>query len=179
MGLYITLLTLSFISSLSFQVLAVLPHNLLSSPFLLVFEKQSSRIPKTFNQKKKKENTIFFILSIFFLCLLGVWVLRKYRKAKGNRFFLTLVCSPNIYMILSTFFVFAWCLGAEKMWESKGNFFFSFICLVSKKTRRDVSLILVCVLCFFFPCVVLYSVLKTESVLVAFLVSFCTKFVFQ
>ena len=54
-------------------------------------------------------------------------------------------------MILSTFFVFALCLGAENMWESKGNFFFSFICLVSKKTRCDVSLILVCVLCFFFP----------------------------
>ena len=156
MGLYITLLTLSFISSLSFQVVAVLPHNLLSSPFLLVSQKQSSRIPKTFNQKK--ENTIFFILSIFFLCLLGVWVLRKYRKAKGNSFFLILVCSLNIYMILSTFFVFAWCLGAEKMWESKGKFFFSFIYLVSKKTRRDVSLILVCVLCFFFLCCSIFCV---------------------
>ena len=59
------------------------------------------------------------------------------------------------------------------------GFFFPLICLVSKKTRCDVCLILFCVLCFFFSCVALYFVLKTESVLVAFLVSFCTDFVFQ
>ena len=41
---------------------------------------------KRLTKKKKKENTIFLILSIFFLCLLG-----------------------------------AWCLGAEKMLESKGK----------------------------------------------------------
>ena len=52
--------------------------------------------------------------------------------------------------------------------------FFSLICLVSKKTWRDVCLILV-----FFFFLILYSMLKIESVLVAFLVSFCIDFVFQ
>ena len=79
-------------------------------------------------------------------------MLRKYRKAKGNRFFHTLVCSLNIYMILGIFFVFAWCLGTEKMWEIG---FFSLICLVSKKTLRDICLILV----FFF----FYSIFYVEN----------------
>ena len=42
-------------SSLSLQAVAVLPHNLLSFPFLLVSQKLSSRIPKMFNQKKRKK----------------------------------------------------------------------------------------------------------------------------
>ena len=62
-------------------------------------------------------------------CLvLGVWVVRKCGKAKGNIYIyiyiIILVCSLNIYMILSFFFFFllgAWCLGVEKMWESKGK----------------------------------------------------------
>ena len=34
--------------------------------------------------------------------------------------FLILVCFLIIYMILSFFFfLIAWCLGVEKMWESK------------------------------------------------------------
>ena len=39
-------------------------------------------------------------------------------------YILILVCSLNIYMISSFFFFFllgAWCLDAEKMWESKGT----------------------------------------------------------
>ena len=44
-------------SSLSLQAV-VLPHNLPSSPFLLVSQKPSSRIPKTFNQKKKRKKKI-------------------------------------------------------------------------------------------------------------------------
>ena len=44
-------------------------------------------------------------------------------------------------MILSFFFLLgAWCLDAEKMWESKGNrLFFSLICLVSEKLEATES----------------------------------------
>ena len=69
------------------------------------------------------------IFSFWCVCLvLGVLVLRKFQKAKGYSFFfpLILVCSLKIYKLLSFFFFFwcllgAWCLVAEKMWESKGK----------------------------------------------------------
>ena len=129
-------------------------------------------------------------LSGLLLCLvLGVWVLRKRGKVKGNRFFflLILVCSLNIYMIFSFwcvclvlgvlvlrkcqkakgysfffftyfgmfskniqafeffffFLVFAWCL-VFGCWENVGKqreigFFFSLICLVSKKLEATES----------------------------------------
>ena len=81
----------------------------------------------------------FFLL----LCLvLGVWVVRKHGKAEGNIYFLILVWSLNIYMILSFFFLLgAWCLDDEKMWETKGKLAFSFslICLVSKKLEATES----------------------------------------
>ena len=59
--------------------------------------------------------------------LLGAWCLggeKTWESKEKYIYLLILVCSLNIYMILSFLFLFllvAWCLGAEKMWESKGK----------------------------------------------------------
>ena len=117
--LHFAILPTTFIFSQKQSCTQALPQPS-SSPFLLVSQKQASRIPKTFNPKKKKHNLLD-----------AVWVLSKCGKAKGNRIgfsflffsFLILVSSLNIFMILSVSFffwllcacvcVFAWCLGAE------------------------------------------------------------------
>ena len=73
--------------------------------------------------------------------MLGVWVLRKCRKAKGNKFFLILVYSLNIYMIFRFFFFGCVCL-VFRCRENVGKqkeigfifIFIFFICLVSKKS---------------------------------------------
>ena len=90
---------------------------------------------------------IYMIFSFWCVCLvLSVLVLRKFQKAKGYSFFfpLILVCSLKIYKLLSFFFlVFAWCL-VFGYWENVGKqreigFFFSLICLVSKKLEATES----------------------------------------
>ena len=59
--------------------------------------------------------------------MLGVWVVSKCGKGKEIYiYFLILVCFLIIYVILRFFFLFAWCLGAEKMWESKEKLAFFF-----------------------------------------------------
>ena len=70
----------------------------------------------------------FFLRLLLAWCLVfNVWVVRKRGKAKEIYiYFLILVCFLIIYMILS-FYLFAWCLGAEKMWESKEKWAFIFL----------------------------------------------------
>ena len=58
--------------------------------------------------------------------MLGVWVVRKHGKAKGNIFFFSYFGMFSEYIHDFKFFFFffifllgAWCLGAKKMWESK------------------------------------------------------------
>ena len=48
-------------------------------------------------------------------------------KERKYIYFLILVCFLIIYVILRFFFLFAWCLGAEKMWESKEKLAFFFL----------------------------------------------------
>ena len=61
-------------------------------------------------------------------------------KERKYIYFLILVCFLIIYVILRFFFLFAWCLGAEKMWESKEKlaffFFWSLICLVLRNWKQ-------------------------------------------
>ena len=76
-------------------------------------------------------SSFFFFFFFFFATLLGAWCLgaEKMWESKGKQIFfflLILVCSLNIYMILSFFFCFGWCLGVEKRWESKKKQFFFF-----------------------------------------------------
>ena len=96
--LHFAILPTTFIFSQKQSCTQALPQPS-SSPFLLVSQEQASRIPKTFNPKKKKKHNL----------LDAVWVLSKCGKAKGNRIgfsFLLLVSSLNIFMILSVFFFF-------------------------------------------------------------------------
>ena len=50
--------------------------------------------------------------------MLGVWVVIKHGKAKEIYIFSYFDMFSD-YIHDFDFFFFAWCLGAEKMWESK------------------------------------------------------------
>ena len=110
------------------------PHNLPSSPFLLVTHKQSSRIPKMLTQKNKnrKHNLLDFeyIFLMFAWCLVfGCW--ENVGKQREIGLFLIFVCSLDIYMILSIFSC-VWVL--RKCWKAMGNrFFFSLIVWLLRK----------------------------------------------
>ena len=58
--------------------------------------------------------------------MLGVWVVRKHGIAKGNIYIYSYFGMFSKYIHDFEFFFFffflvgAWCLDAEKMWESKG-----------------------------------------------------------
>ena len=64
--------------------------------------------------------SLFFFL-VFATCLvLGVWVVSKCGKGKEIYIFSYFgMFSDYIRDFEVFFFLFAWCLGAEKMWESK------------------------------------------------------------
>ena len=58
--------------------------------------------------------------------MLGVWVVSKSGKGKEIYIFYYFGMFADYIRDFEVFFLFAWCLGAEKMWESKGKLAFFF-----------------------------------------------------